>query len=79
MGNFKNISETTLVPISFVAIIITLTAWIVTIKAAADSLKEKTEIIQKTQDVYFQEIKIIDERLSRIEGMLKKNLRDSDD
>lgn len=72
MHDFSHLSESTLVPISFVIVLISGIAWALNLKSNVDSNTETTSRVEKLQLEYNKTVLRIDERLSRMEGKLYK-------
>jgi hypothetical protein len=64
------ITESTLVPISLVLVLIGATAWASAIHTDVVRAGESIKQLEGKQDEYIRTIQKIDERLSRIEGQL---------
>lgn len=72
MSRMREISEKTLVPISFLAILAGGILWIASMSARVDAASEKIRAMETKQDMYIQNIVEIRDRLARIEGKLEK-------
>jgi hypothetical protein len=70
----KTITEDTGISISVVMIIVGIVIWVTEVKLNADDLAKNVSNISQKQDAYSVELQKIDERLSRIEGKLDKDL-----
>lgn len=70
------ISEFTKIRLSLVIVLAGGIAWLTSLKADTISLKEKIENLERNESRYLQMQEEIRDRLSHIEGMLRKSLRE---
>lgn len=66
----ETISEKTLLPISFVVVLIVGIAWIIRLEARVDAAAKDSQRLEQKQDEYNKIVRRVDSRLSRIEGKL---------
>lgn len=68
----REITEKTLVPISFLVVLAVSLFWVTSMAAKVDAAVEKIKVMEAKQDIYFQNVAEIRDRLARIEGQLEK-------
>lgn len=66
----KTLSETTLIPISFLLVLLIGSVWVSDVKSSTDNNKQDIARLEKEQKDINNILRSIDQRLSRIEGHL---------
>ncbi len=69
----KAITETTLLPISLVIVVIGGIVWLTSLYAKTDESFKAIARLESSQDAYYRNLQEISTRLSRIEGKLGIN------
>ena len=76
MDKFKEISESTLLPISFVIILFGFVAWLTNLHANTTANGGDITEIKQSQIIYNDKLDQVLEKLNRIEGFLKRGPHD---
>lgn len=72
----RKITEKTLIPLSLVVTAISLAVWLTTIRNDINQSEQDVQRLERMQQDHQQSDSKIDERLSRIEGMLRAHWTD---
>ena len=72
----KAIGEDTKIRLGLVVTMLAGIVWLTSLKADTIALKEKFETIERAQSLYLNMQEEVRDRLSRIEGMLKRQMND---
>lgn len=73
-STIRQITESTVLPVSLVVIVVMVAVWASSVKAIADQNAQDIRRLETEQKEYLSTVTHIDERLSRIEGKLDAKL-----